>query len=366
MDALRLQNVRKKFGTLEVLQGIDLDLEEGGFLVLLGPSGCGKSTLLALIAGLEDITAGQIHIGDVLANDRHPKDRNIAMVFQSYALYPSMTVRDNMAFGLKMRGVAGPDRAEAVDRVAKMLSIDHLLDRRPGQMSGGQRQRVAMGRALVRDPLLFLFDEPLSNLDAKLRVQMRSEIKKLHNRLKTTVVYVTHDQVEAMTLATKIAVMRDGTIQQYAAPAEIYNRPANTFVAGFVGSPQMNFLPGVVAREDGAPGVRIDAVKGAAPATIPLTTNAGTVPDGAPVVVGVRPEAIGRAEATPTAYATDVAIDLVEMTGADTLASFTLGGHEMMARLPGSENIQLGARIRLAFDADGLHLFDRQSTRRLN
>ncbi len=366
MEALRIKAVRKKFGPLEVLKGISLDLEEGDFLVLLGPSGCGKSTLLALIAGLEDITAGEIHIGDVIANDLHPRDRNIAMVFQSYALYPSMTVHANMAFGLKMRGVSTADQDEAVKRVADMLDIGHLLERKPGQLSGGQRQRVAMGRALVRDPMLFLFDEPLSNLDAKLRVQMRSEIKKLHNRLQTTVVYVTHDQVEAMTLATKIAVMQAGEIQQYAPPEEIYNRPANAFVAGFVGSPQMNFLPGRLERGNGDPRLRIEPANGATECTIPIGSLVeSSLGNGEEVIVGIRPESIRPAGSSST-FTFDAAIELVEMTGADTLATFILGGHEMMARLPAEEKPALGDRIGLSFDPASVHLFDRHTTVRLN
>ena len=366
MEALKLRGVRKKFGPLEVLKGISLDLEEGDFLVLLGPSGCGKSTLLALIAGLEEITAGEIHIGDTIANDLHPRDRNIAMVFQSYALYPSMTVRANMAFGLKMRGVNTTAQNEAVERVANLLDIGHLLERKPGQLSGGQRQRVAMGRALVRNPMLFLFDEPLSNLDAKLRVQMRSEIKKLHNRLQTTVVYVTHDQVEAMTLATKIAVMQAGEIQQYAAPEEIYNRPANTFVAGFVGSPQMNFLPGKLERGRGEPRVSIEPTNGASECTIPIGGIVGrNLADGDEVIVGIRPESI-RPAGRSSAFTFDAAIELVEMTGADTLATFGLGGHEMMARLPAEEKPALGDRIGLSFDPAHLHLFDRRSSVRVN
>ena len=368
MEALKLKGVRKKFGPLEVLKGISLDLEEGDFLVLLGPSGCGKSTLLALIAGLEDITAGEIHIGDAIANDLHPRDRNIAMVFQSYALYPSMTVRANMEFGLKMRGVDTAAQSEAVERVANMLDIGHLLDRKPGQLSGGQRQRVAMGRALVRNPMLFLFDEPLSNLDAKLRVQMRSEIKKLHNRLQTTVVYVTHDQVEAMTLATKIAVMQAGEIQQYAVPEEIYNRPANTFVAGFVGSPQMNFLPGRLEHGQGDPRVRIEPANGASECTIPIGHGGmvgGSPANGEEVIVGIRPESI-RPAGRSSAFTFDAAIELVEMTGADTLATFVLGGHEMMARLPAEEKPALGDTIGLSFDPVNLHLFDRRTTVRVN
>src|SRR5215467_15168023 len=252
MATLEISGLRKRFGALEILKGIDISLEKGGFLVLVGPSGCGKSTLLNTIAGLESISSGEIRIGGQVVNDLHPSKRDIAMVFQSYALYPNMTVAQNMAFGLEMRGVAKAERDRLVAEVAKTLQITHLLQRKPSQLSGGQRQRVAMGRALVRQPQVFLFDEPLSNLDAKLRVEMRTEIKRLHQAMKTTMVYVTHDQIEAMTLATQIAVMNAGEIQQLGSPQEIYNRPANTFVAGFMGSPSMNMIK--AALEDGAGG----------------------------------------------------------------------------------------------------------------
>ncbi|RWB63935.1 MAG: ABC transporter ATP-binding protein, partial [Mesorhizobium sp.] len=246
MAFLEIDGLRKRFGSVEILKGIDLDLEKGGFLVLVGPSGCGKSTLLNTIAGLETITEGEIRVDGRAINDLHPSKRDIAMVFQSYALYPNMTVAGNIAFGMEMRGVPAQERQKAIDKVAKVLQIGHLLQRKPSQLSGGQRQRVAMGRALVRDPKLFLFDEPLSNLDAKLRVDMRIEIKRLHATTGTTIVYVTHDQIEAMTLATKIAVMRDGEVQQFGTPAEIYNNPTNLFVADFMGSPAMNLIPATI------------------------------------------------------------------------------------------------------------------------
>lgn len=368
MDALSLTQVRKRFGALEVLKGIDLQLEEGGFLVLLGPSGCGKSTLLNIIAGLEDMTAGEVRIGDAVANDLHPKDRNIAMVFQSYALYPSMSVRRNLAFGLKMRGVDQATQDAAVEDVAKLLDIGHLMDRRPAELSGGQRQRVAMGRALVRDPVLFLFDEPLSNLDAKLRVQMRSEIKKLHNRLATTIVYVTHDQVEAMTLATMIAVMREGEIQQYAAPEDIYERPANTFVAGFVGSPQMNFLRGEVVDGANGPAVQVSPIAEAvaAPEIVAIGDMNGDLEVGREVIVGIRPEAIRRQEAAVTGHSLRVDVDLVENTGADTIISFRIAGHEATARLPAEDKPKLGDTMELGFEFGSLHIFDAETTARLN
>ena len=244
MGALSIRNVRKSFGSTDILKGIDIEVEGGEFLILVGPSGCGKSTLLNMIAGLDVPTAGSIHIADRDVTHALPKDRDIAMVFQSYALYPNMNVGQNIAFGLEMRNVPKPQRDEAVKRVAKMLQIEHLLDRKPGQLSGVQRQRVAMGRALARDPKLFLFDEPLSNLDAKLRVQMRAEIKELHQRLRTTTVFVTHDQIESMTMADKIVVMHDGIVEQVGEPLELYDRPRNMFVAGFIGSPAMNFVKG--------------------------------------------------------------------------------------------------------------------------
>ena len=242
MATLSIKGVRKTFGSLEVLKNIDIELEDGGFLVLLGPSGCGKSTLLSIIAGLEPSSGGDVLIGERNVNDVHPKDRNIAMVFQSYALYPTMPVRRNIGFGLEMRKVEASERDAAVQRAAELLQIEHLLDRKPGQLSGGQRQRVAMGRAIVRDPDLFLFDEPLSNLDAKLRVEMRTEIKRLDDRLGTSVAYVTHDQIEAMTLGQRVAVLRDGVVQQFDAPQELFRRPVNRFVAACIGSPAMKLV----------------------------------------------------------------------------------------------------------------------------
>src|ERR1700692_2590444 len=289
MAALSIRGLSKRFANLEVLKGIDLDIESGEFTVLVGPSGCGKSTLLNIIAGLERASAGTIEIGGRVVNDIAPKDRDIAMVFQSYALYPSMTVRQNITFGMGCRHVPKARQQEALANVARLLQIEQLLDRRPSQLSGGQRQRVAMGRALVRDPLLFLFDEPLSNLDAQLRVEMRTEIKKLYQRLGKTTIYVTHDQVEAMTLASRIAVMHQGRLQQFAEPRKVYDRPANMFVAGFMGSPPMNFLPAQVSGSD--------------PATVVLTENEGQVTrlplpgkvansdgGGRRVMLGIRPE----------------------------------------------------------------------------
>ena len=272
MASLTISNVKKHFGPLHILKGIDIAIDDGEFLVLVGPSGCGKSTLLNMIAGLDTITDGEIAIDGGRVNELHPKDRDIAMVFQSYALYPNMTVGQNIVFGLEMRGVPKADRDKAMGEVAKLLQIDHLLDRKPGQLSGGQRQRVAMGRALVRHPKIFLFDEPLSNLDAKLRVEMRTEIKKLHQRLKATIVYVTHDQIEAMTLATRIAVMKAGELLQLGTPKEIYENPADLFVAGFMGSPSMNLIPAKLVGSNGGLAVEIARAEGG-PASLPLANG---------------------------------------------------------------------------------------------
>src|SRR6516164_1929277 len=262
MSSLHVSNVRKTYGSTEILKEINIDVDDGDFLVLVGPSGCGKSTLLSLIAGLDTLSGGEIRIGNDKVNDLHPSERDIAMVFQSYALYPNMSVGQNISFGLEMRKVSKPDREKAVKDAARLLQIEHLLDRRPGQLSGGQRQRVAMGRALVRHPKIFLFDEPLSNLDAKLRVDMRTEIKKLHLRVGKTTIYVTHDQIEAMTLASRIAVMHQGSIQQFDEPQAVYDRPANMFVAGFMGSPSMNFVPGELTKVGSAPAVAIESTGG--------------------------------------------------------------------------------------------------------
>ncbi|MBB2682424.1 UNVERIFIED_ORG: multiple sugar transport system ATP-binding protein, partial [Rhizobium esperanzae] len=272
MAFLEISGLRKRFGAVDILKGIDLELEKGGFLVLVGPSGCGKSTLLNTIAGLETITSGDIRIDGRDISGLHPSKRDIAMVFQSYALYPNMTVAGNIAFGMEIRGVPKEERAKAIKQVSDMLQIGHLLDRKPSQLSGGQRQRVAMGRALVRNPQVFLFDEPLSNLDAKLRVDMRTEIKRLHQRMGTTFVYVTHDQIEAMTLATKIAVLKDGVLQQFGTPAEIYNSPANLFVADFMGSPAMNLLTATV--ENGASGLAVALERpNGAPLRLPVVSG---------------------------------------------------------------------------------------------
>jgi multiple sugar transport system ATP-binding protein len=291
MGFLDIRNVTKSYGQVEVLHRVDIEVAEGEFLVLVGPSGCGKSTLLNMIAGLENISGGEIAIKGRVVNGVHPSKRNIAMVFQSYALYPNMTVGQNMTFGLEMHGVPKPERDTALAEVAKLLQIDHLLDRKPGQLSGGQRQRVAMGRALVRDPDVFLFDEPLSNLDAKLRVDMRTEIKKLHHKLKTTIVYVTHDQIEAMTLSTRIAVMNKGYVQQLGTPKDIYDSPANVFVATFMGSPAMNILPAKVVLDGNRHFAEVTDAGGRA-LRLAFGQRNLSAWAGRDILLGIRPEAI--------------------------------------------------------------------------
>ncbi len=366
MASLTIDHVTKNFGATEVLKGVDLAVESGEFLVLVGPSGCGKSTLLNLIAGLETVTAGEIRIDDVRVNERHPKDRDIAMVFQSYALYPSMSVAENMAFGLEMRGMPRAERERAVDAVARLLQIEPLLRRRPSQLSGGQRQRVAMGRALVRDPKIFLFDEPLSNLDAKLRVEMRTEIKKLHQRLGATIVYVNHDQVEAMTLASRIAIMKAGELQQLGTPRELYDRPANVFVATFIGSPAMNLIEAeIVARGDR---VELDLGDGV---RLPWPADHRGPIGGADrnVMLGLRPEAFMAAGAPGAGRSAVVPIrlpvEVTEPTGPDTLAVLRLGRTELTARLPADTEISAGAPADLFVDLAKASFFDRASGDRL-
>ncbi len=374
MASLTIRNIKKHYGPVEILKGIDLELDDGEFLVLLGPSGCGKSTLLNMIAGLDTVTDGQIVIGDRVINNIHPKDRNIAMVFQSYALYPNMTVAKNIAFGLEMRGVPKATQKELVDKAANMLQITHLMERKPSQLSGGQRQRVAMGRALVRNPEIFLFDEPLSNLDAKLRVDMRTEIKKLHQRLGTTIVYVTHDQIEAMTLATRIAIMKEGVVQQFAPPQEVYERPANMYVAGFVGSPAMNFVPALVVSERDRLGVRVRRVAHDATGDIflPLYQPTANLGDwvGREVVLGVRPETItsfsdAEQANNPAAVSFDCRVDVLEPTGADTLTYIELGGNNCIARVRPHEARPAGSTMPFLVDMSKASLFDPQSERRL-
>ncbi len=370
MATLEIRALRKRFGSLEILKGIDISLEKGGFLVLVGPSGCGKSTLLNTIAGLESITSGEILIGGQPVNDLHPSKRDIAMVFQSYALYPNMSVAENMAFGMEMRGVPKPEREKAVAAVAKTLQIEHLLTRRPSQLSGGQRQRVAMGRALVRQPRVFLFDEPLSNLDAKLRVDMRVEIKRLHQETGTTIVYVTHDQIEAMTLATKIAVLKDGELQQVGTPHEVYNTPTNLFVADFMGSPAMNLLDAKVVRANGGAKLLLERTEHE-PIVIPAPTGSDVskLSDGMKVIFGIRPEAVNDRESVDrnakSVAMFDGAVEIVEPAGSDTFVVTRVAGKELTARMRADADVRVGEKHAFAFNLDKAVLFDPQTTRRI-
>ncbi|ASY64747.1 Putrescine transport ATP-binding protein PotG [Sinorhizobium sojae CCBAU 05684] len=369
MSFLKISHLRKSYGSLEILKDIDLEIEEGGFLVLVGPSGCGKSTLLNAIAGLEPITSGDIAINGRSVSGLHPSKRDIAMVFQSYALYPNMTVAGNIAFGMEIRGVPKEEREKAIRQVAEMLQIDHLLDRKPSQLSGGQRQRVAMGRALVREPQVFLFDEPLSNLDAKLRVDMRTEIKRLHSRMKTTIVYVTHDQIEAMTLATKIAVLKDGVLQQFGTPAEIYNNPANMFVADFMGSPAMNLLSVRVETEGAQVAVALERPNAEPLKLLVPHDGALSAYAGRDVVFGIRPEALTDPEGADrnAKFVTEgeCLIEVVEPAGSDTFAVTRLGGKEIVARLRADARIAPGQTSRLAFNLDKAVFFDPESEKRI-
>ena len=354
MATVNLAHIRKHYGTLEILHGLDLAIEDGEFLVLVGPSGCGKSTLLRVVAGLETITEGNVSIGERDVTLLPPRDRDIAMVFQNYALYPHMTVADNMAFGLKLRRIDKGEIASRVKRAATILDLSSLLERYPRQLSGGQRQRVAMGRAIVRDPQVFLFDEPLSNLDAKLRVQMRGEIKELHQKLKTTAVYVTHDQIEAMTMADRIVVMRDGWIEQIGDPLQLYDKPANLFVAGFIGSPSMNFVSGAVKRAGNAI-VTTDGV------TLPAAAPADAA-DGHKVVFGVRPEHFVLS-ADDSGLPTKVAV--VEPTGAETLVIGRVGEHTLQVLFKERRHFAPGDEIRLRPLPGTVHLFDAGDGKRL-
>ena len=352
MASVSFSQIKKSFGKVDIIHGISFDIHDGEFVVLVGPSGCGKSTLLRMLAGLEDISGGEISIGHKVVNKRPPKERDIAMVFQNYALYPHMTVRDNMAFSLTL---AKKDKATidaSLAKAADILGLNALMDRYPRQLSGGQRQRVAMGRAIVRDSQVFLFDEPLSNLDAKLRVQMRTEIKELHQRIRTTSIYVTHDQIEAMTMADKIVVMRDGVVEQIGSPLELYDRPANQFVAGFIGSPSMNFLPGRIR------GGQVELASGDL-LPIPTTSRAS---EGQEVVYGTRPEHIEMAQGNE-GIPTDVVV--VEPTGADTQVYTKIAGVEVTSVFRERYDFRPGETIRLRPDTDRAHLFDAGSGRRL-
>jgi multiple sugar transport system ATP-binding protein len=356
MASVTFSGIEKSFGTTKVIHGISFDIADGEFMVLVGPSGCGKSTLLRMLAGLEEINAGTIAIDGKVVNDIDSKDRDIAMVFQSYALYPHMTVRDNMGFSLKLRKAPAATITERVARAARILNLEPYLERYPRELSGGQRQRVAMGRAIVRDPKVFLFDEPLSNLDAKLRVQMRAEIKALHLRLKTTTVYVTHDQIEAMTMADRIVVMHDGRIEQIGAPLELYDRPDNLFVAQFIGSPAMNVVNGTLRRSNGS--AFVEAEGGT---RWPLNGTAGT--DGQPVALGVRPEHLMLSGSGPESVAGEIVV--VEPTGAETELLVKVGDAQVTLVTSGRPGVNPGDRIGLAVEPGMAHVFDRASGNRL-
>ncbi len=354
MAAVSLRGIVKRFDKLTVVHGIDLSIGDGEFVVLVGPSGCGKSTTLRMIAGLEDVSEGEIRIGDRLVNRLEPRDRNIAMVFQNYAIYPHMTVHKNIAFGLRMARLAKPEEDRRVRDAAAILGLTELLDRRPAQLSGGQRQRVAIGRAMVRNPAVFLFDEPLSNLDAQLRAQMRLEIKKLHQTLRTTVVFVTHDQVEAMTLADRIVIMRDGRIQQIGTPTQVYRHPANVFVARFIGSPSMNLIPGSVSPG----GDRIRLQGGETDIPMPGLARAG----GRKILLGVRPDDLRVASSSSEGdFVLHARVDVIEPLGPDTLVYAACGGHEVVAKADARTPPRLGEIVRLAATADTLHIFDAET-----
>ena len=356
MASVAFKDVEKAFGSTKVIHGISFDIRDGEFMVLVGPSGCGKSTLLRMLAGLEEISAGTIAIDGRTVNDVDSKDRDIAMVFQSYALYPHMSVRDNMGFSLRLRKADRGEIESRVARAAKILNLDPYLERYPRELSGGQRQRVAMGRAIVRDPKVFLFDEPLSNLDAKLRVQMRSEIKALHQRLKTTTVYVTHDQIEAMTMADRIVVMHDGAIEQIGTPLELYDRPDNLFVAQFIGSPAMNVVHGTLRRANGAAHVETpDGVRwplGAAPGA-----------DGQAVAYGVRPDHLELAGNAERGVPGEIVV--VEPTGSETELVVRIGDAQLVVEAHGRTTLQPGDKVTFAVDPANVHLFDQSSGARL-
>jgi multiple sugar transport system ATP-binding protein len=366
MAGIKFDHVWKRFGEVSVLKDLDIDIPDQEFLVLVGPSGCGKSTALRCLAGLEEITDGNIYIGDRIVNDVPPKDRDIAMVFQSYALYPHMSVYDNMAFGLKLRKTPKAEIDKRVKEAAEMLSIGHLLDRKPKALSGGQRQRVALGRAIVRNPAVFLMDEPLSNLDAKLRVQTRGEISKLHQRLKTTFIYVTHDQTEAMTMGSRIAVMKDGILQQLDTPQTLYDHPTNMFVAGFIGSPAMNFFEAKLDRRDG--GALVDF----GPFQLPLPAEkVSALGDhlGKPVYFGIRPEdihdsAFVRRGVDETAKLS-ANVTVIEPLGSEVYAYVENGGKEMVSRLDPRTGARVGQPLDLVINMGKMHIFDRETEKAL-
>ena len=356
MAQVLIRSLNKMYGDVHAVKDVNLEIRDNEFMVLVGPSGCGKTTTLRMVAGLESITSGQVLIGDVVVNDLAPMDRDIAMVFQNYALYPHMSVYDNMAFGLKMRRIGRADIAKRVQEAADILGIGEYLKRKPRQLSGGQRQRVALGRAIVRHPKVFLFDEPLSNLDAKLRVQMRVELKKLHDRLGTTAIYVTHDQVEAMTLGDRVVVMKDGLVQQVGEPMELYNEPANRFVAGFIGSPAMNFAAMRVGRADGGLWAEEEGIRIKVPE--PLANRLGRYVE-REVTLGIRPEDLHLATAAdPAEYGFEVEVEVVEKLGSEILLDVAVGHTAMVASVEPSVRVNIHDRLRLALDPDRLHFFD--------
>ncbi len=368
MGFLEIDRATKSYGAVKVLHETDISIDEGEFLVLVGPSGCGKSTLLNMIAGLEEVSSGDIRIKGRSMNGVKPADRNIAMVFQSYALYPNMTVRGNISFGMEMHKVPKPERETKIAQVADLLQIGQLLDRKPGQLSGGQRQRVAMGRALTRDPDVFLFDEPLSNLDAKLRVDMRMEIKKLHQKLGTTIVYVTHDQIEALTLSTRIAVMYGGYVQQMGTPREIYDNPANLFVAGFMGSPSMNLFPARVVDAGGAPAAEF-TLAGGETALLPFAGDALAAQQGRDIVLGIRPEAItdeGGADRNSRAvHVVESPIEITEPAGSDTFVVTQWGGRDAVGRFRADVPARAGDRFAFAVNMEKAVVFDPETETRI-
>jgi len=362
MTTVSLKNLTKKFGDLEVVHSINLEIKDSEFIVLVGPSGCGKSTTLRMIAGLEEVSDGEIYIGDRLVNDVFPKDRNVAMVFQNYALYPHMNVYDNMSFGLKLSKTPKAKIKERVTRAAAILNIQELLDRKPAELSGGQRQRVAMGRAIVRNPEIFLFDEPLSNLDAKLRTQMRTEIKELHQRVKNTIIYVTHDQVEAMTLGDRIVVLKEGYIEQVGNPIEIFQNPVNTFVAGFIGNPPMNLVEGEITKK-GA-GLQISIASGL---RVPIPEKPQSqIREGQKVVMGLRTEDIvldeGRSD-IPDIWKFNADVVITEPLGSETHMHVNVNGVKMTGKCEGRKIVQPHETIKLAFNLNHLYIFDDLSTK---
>ena len=368
MGFLDINKATKSYGTVKVLHETEISIEEGEFLVLVGPSGCGKSTLLNMIAGLEEITSGDIVIRGRSMVGVQPADRNIAMVFQSYALYPNMTVRGNISFGMEMHGIPKAERQRKIDAVADLLQIVPLLDRKPGQLSGGQRQRVAMGRALIRDPDVFLFDEPLSNLDAKLRVDMRTEIKKLHQKLGTTIVYVTHDQIEALTLSTRIAVMFGGYVQQLGTPKEIYDNPANMFVAGFMGSPSMNLFPARLTSANGVPAADIQLADGST-AQVPFAPGRAPQGEGRDIILGIRPEAItdrdGADRSSAAIHEVEAPVEITEPAGSDTFVVTNMGGKDVTGRFRADVAVKSGDRFPFAINMDKAVAFDPKTEARI-